>query len=428
VYGVSNTRAYEMLADVHLKVMCEHAIRKRIKSYDPDVVVSVHPLMTNVPVVSCRKISKEPGGKFLPMFTVVTDLGSAHCLWFANGVDRMFIASDRIRKIAKERGKVPDEKLIQSGLPIRHDFSLQAEALGNRLSAEGKAYQRKVRESLQLRTDVHTVLVMGGGEGVGCLADIVDGLYVELFNKGMEAQVVVVCGRNEALRESLASRHWDDVVQRYNRGEKVGSDCFFQLKSSAATGCLEVTMPAHLKRMLSAPTLMMSYSNANVDKSTPSLPTGPTVKSCSSSDSDGGDQEGKGTDETVQPPGTPGNVIVVGLGFVTNMAEYMVAADLLVSKAGPGTIAEAASVGLPVLLTSYLPGQEEGNVDFVIENNFGSFISDSDPSGIGEQVVLWLSDEVQMQSMSEAAMRVGAPHAAADIVKVIGERTMELRF
>ena len=29
-----------MLADVHLKVMCEHAIRKRIKSYNPDVVVS----------------------------------------------------------------------------------------------------------------------------------------------------------------------------------------------------------------------------------------------------------------------------------------------------------------------------------------------------------------------------------------------------
>jgi len=33
------------------------------------------------------------------------------------------------------------------------------------------------------------------------------------------------------------------------------------------------------------------------------------------------------------------------------MAEYMVAADVLVSKAGPGTIAEAAAVGLPVMLS-----------------------------------------------------------------------------
>ena len=42
---------------------------------------------------------------------------------------------------------------------------------------------------------------------------------------------------------------------------------------------------------------------------------------------------------------------VVPLGFVTNMAEYMVASDVLVSKAGPGTIAEAAAVGLPVMMT-----------------------------------------------------------------------------
>ena len=37
------------------------------------------------------------------------------------------------------------------------------------------------------------------------------------------------------------------------------------------------------------------------------------------------------------------------------MAEYMVATDVLVSKAGPGTIAEAAaSLSLPVMLTSFL--------------------------------------------------------------------------
>jgi 1,2-diacylglycerol 3-beta-galactosyltransferase len=46
-----------------------------------------------------------------------------------------------------------------------------------------------------------------------------------------------------------------------------------------------------------------------------------------------------------------GKVTVVDLGFVNDMAEYMVAADVLVSKAGPGTIAEAAAVGLPVMLS-----------------------------------------------------------------------------
>jgi hypothetical protein len=36
------------------------------------------------------------------------------------------------------------------------------------------------------------------------------------------------------------------------------------------------------------------------------------------------------------------------------MAEYMAAAELLITKAGPGTIAEAASLGLPVMLTRCL--------------------------------------------------------------------------
>jgi len=80
IYSISNSRAFELLADAHLKLMCERAVRRRIQSYDPDVVVSVHPLMTNVPVLSCSKISQHTG-KHLPIFTVVTDLGSAHCLW-----------------------------------------------------------------------------------------------------------------------------------------------------------------------------------------------------------------------------------------------------------------------------------------------------------------------------------------------------------
>jgi hypothetical protein len=53
-------------------------------------------------------------------------------------------------------------------------------------------------------------------------------------------------------------------------------------------------------------------------------------------------------------PHAKGKVDVVGLGFVTNMAEYMAASDVLVTKAGPGTIAEAAAVGLPVFLTRYV--------------------------------------------------------------------------
>lgn len=42
------------------------------------------------------------------------------------------------------------------------------------------------------------------------------------------------------------------------------------------------------------------------------------------------------------------------LGFVNNMDEWMNASDALVTKAGPGTIAEASICGLPCMLFAYL--------------------------------------------------------------------------
>ena len=53
----------------------------------------------------------------------------------------------------------------------------------------------------------------------------------------------------------------------------------------------------------------------------------------------------------MNPNKTKGNVDVIGLGFVTQMADYMAASDILITKAGPGTIAEAAALGLPVMIT-----------------------------------------------------------------------------
>jgi len=39
------------------------------------------------------------------------------------------------------------------------------------------------------------------------------------------------------------------------------------------------------------------------------------------------------------------------------MNEWMYACDAIVTKAGPGTIAEAMICGTPILLNGYIPGQ-----------------------------------------------------------------------
>merc|ERR1719162_47985 len=216
LYGVSNSKAMERVVETNIKVMtvvCERTIRKKIKAYKPDVVVSVHPLQTSVPVLSCAKISHETG-KHLPMFTVVTDLGSCHNTWFAGGVEKLFVGSPQIHELARAKG-IPEEKLVLVGLPIRHDFAVESERMGDRMSDTGKKYQCEVRGKLGLpAVDRKTLLVMGGGEGVGSLSNIVDALYVELVKQGVDTVIMVVCGRNEVLKKSLEDRNWDEVFQK----------------------------------------------------------------------------------------------------------------------------------------------------------------------------------------------------------------------
>ncbi|MBN1793263.1 hypothetical protein JW826_06280 [Candidatus Woesearchaeota archaeon] len=55
---------------------------------------------------------------------------------------------------------------------------------------------------------------------------------------------------------------------------------------------------------------------------------------------------------------------VIAIPFTDMMPELMGVVDLMVIKAGPGTIEESMARGLPIIITSYLPGQEKANIDY----------------------------------------------------------------
>ena len=63
-------------------------------------------------------------------------------------------------------------------------------------------------------------------------------------------------------------------------------------------------------------------------------------------------------------------------GFTHEMPDFMQAADAIVTKAGPGTIAEALVAGLPIILYARLPGQEDGNVTYVEKTGVGVWAPD----------------------------------------------------
>jgi 1,2-diacylglycerol 3-beta-galactosyltransferase len=52
----------------------------------------------------------------------------------------------------------------------------------------------------------------------------------------------------------------------------------------------------------------------------------------------------------------------------------MAAADVLVTKGGPGSVMEGCLAGLSILIYDYLPGQEVGNVRLVEKAGAGKYV------------------------------------------------------
>jgi 1,2-diacylglycerol 3-beta-galactosyltransferase len=65
-------------------------------------------------------------------------------------------------------------------------------------------------------------------------------------------------------------------------------------------------------------------------------------------------------------------------GFRDDIADMMHASDVLLTKAGPGTIVEAIVSRLPIVIYDFLPGQEEGNLEYVVTNHAGMWASTSE--------------------------------------------------
>jgi UDP-N-acetylglucosamine:LPS N-acetylglucosamine transferase len=57
--------------------------------------------------------------------------------------------------------------------------------------------------------------------------------------------------------------------------------------------------------------------------------------------------------------------------FTPDIAKYMQAADVVMGKAGPNILFEAVTLRKPFIATSYIPGQEEPNLRFIVKHKLG---------------------------------------------------------
>ncbi|KAH0460823.1 hypothetical protein IEQ34_008398 [Dendrobium chrysotoxum] len=284
-------------------------VAKGLLKYQPDIIISVHPLMQHVPL----RVLRAKGLLDKIVFTtVVTDLSTCHPTWFHKLVTRCYCPSSDVAKRALKAGLKPKQIKVY-GLPVRPSFV--------------KPIQPKdeLRKEFGMNEDLPAVLLMGGGEGMGPIEATARALGQTLYDESLGepiGQMLVICGRNKKLANKLLTIDWKIPVQ---------------------------------------------------------------VK-----------------------------------GFVTKMEECMGACDCIITKAGPGTIAEAMIRGLPIILNDFIAGQEVGNVPYVVENGCGKF--SKSPKEIARIVADWFgSKSEELRAMSQNCMKLARPDAVFKIVHDLHE-------
>jgi processive 1,2-diacylglycerol beta-glucosyltransferase len=109
------------------------------------------------------------------------------------------------------------------------------------------------------------------------------------------------------------------------------------------------------------------------------------------------------------------------LGFVDNVDVLMAAADVLVSKPGGLTAAEALAKGLPLVIYRPIPGQEEANTAFLTAH--GAAVRVESALGLADLAYSLLDGRSEgLAALGAAALSLGRPGAAEAVARLIMER------
>ncbi|MET0543272.1 MAG: glycosyltransferase [Variovorax sp.] len=108
---------------------------------------------------------------------------------------------------------------------------------------------------------------------------------------------------------------------------------------------------------------------------------------------------------------------LVAIGFTGEMQKLMAAADLVVTKPGGLTISECLALGKPMLLVSPIPGQEEHNAGFLLEE--GAAWLAYDGIGLAYKVARLMAAPDQLARMAQQSRALGKPRAARAVLDCV---------
>lgn len=104
-------------------------------------------------------------------------------------------------------------------------------------------------------------------------------------------------------------------------------------------------------------------------------------------------------------------------GFVDFVDELMAISDILITKPGGITVSEALAVGLPMILIEPIPGQEEANADYLIEQ--GAAVKARNLSVLIHKMSNLMRKREELDKMSQVAKKISKPFAGKLIIEKI---------
>ena len=108
------------------------------------------------------------------------------------------------------------------------------------------------------------------------------------------------------------------------------------------------------------------------------------------------------------------------IGFSSEVERIMAVADLVITKPGGLTTSECLAMGLPMIIVSPIPGQEERNADFLLEN--GAALKAHDGAALTWRINRLLKEPKLLRRLAKHAAALGNPFAARTILEtVLGE-------
>jgi processive 1,2-diacylglycerol beta-glucosyltransferase len=154
-------------------------LKKLFDKFQPDIIVCTQAYPCGM-VAEFKRTHKSR----IPLIGVLTDY-VPHSYWLYENVDYFICPSEEIAQRLVKRG-IPGDKIKPLGIPFDPDFNVPVN-------------RTKVLEKLNFEPGISTILIMGGGQGLGPIKAIVNSLdKIEA-----DLQMIVVTGTNKKLHKTL---------------------------------------------------------------------------------------------------------------------------------------------------------------------------------------------------------------------------------